>query len=77
MKECKICGNKESHEFLGYCKICAEALCIVAEGATFKQESRAAIALTEEEAVHRLKLLIEEGWHHKDNCNKEPKGEEA
>lgn len=64
MKKCKVCGNEDSHELLEYCETCAEALCIVAEGATFEQEARAEIALNEEEAVHRLKLLIEKGWHH-------------
>ena len=60
MKICKICG-KEAHKDLEYCEVCAEALCIVAEGATFDQDARIDIALNEEETVHRLKLLIKKG----------------
>lgn len=62
MKKCKICGSEGAHDLLEYCKTCAEALCIVSEGVTFNREAHASIILTEEEAVHRLKLLIEKGW---------------
>lgn len=62
MKLCKIC-SKETCKDLDYCKSCAEALCIIAEGITIDQDARMTITLTEEETVYRLKLLIEKGWY--------------